>query len=94
MTTILYKILPGQAMTKKKSTLALICMLGLVLLIKTQTCYNQHQTGLTEVVNAAHDPAYSTWLGLGLVFLHNAFSSQAEVLRLGTQVCSFDFTVL
>ena len=81
-------------MPKKKSTLTLICMLGLVILIKTQTCYNQHQTGLTEVVNAAHDPAYSIWLGLGLVFLHNAFSSQAEVLRLGTQVCSFDFTVL
>ena len=55
-------------MTKKKISLTLTCMLGLVLLIKTQTRCINHPNGL------------------GLTFLCNAFSSQAEVIVLGTQV--------
>ena len=73
-------------MTKKKVSLTLTCMLGLVLLIKTQTRCINHPNGLIEVVYPLQDPASSIWLGLGLAFLYNAFSSQAEVLVFGTQV--------
>ena len=73
-------------MTKKKISLTLTCMLGLVLLIKTQTRCINHPNGLIDVVYPLQDPASSIWLGLGLTFLCNAFSSQAEVIVLGTQV--------
>ena len=77
---------PGLAMTKKKVSLTLTCMLGLVLLIKTQTRCINHPDGLIDIVYPLQDPASSIWLGLGLAFLYNAFSSQAEVIVLGTQV--------
>ena len=67
-------------MTKKKIGVTMVCMLGLILLIKTQTRYNYHENGLIDVVNPLDDHNSTVWLGLGLVFMYNMFSSQAEVL--------------
>jgi hypothetical protein len=78
--------IPGLAMTKKKISLTLTCMLGLVLLIKTQTRCINHPDGLIDLVYPLQDPSSTIWLGLGLAFLYNAFSSQAEVIVFGTQV--------
>ena len=73
-------------MTKKKIGVTMVCMLGLILLIKTQTRYNYHENGLIDVVNPLDDHNSTVWLGLGLVFMYNMFSSQAEVLRCNTRV--------
>ena len=77
-------------MTKKK--ISLTCMLGLILLIKTQTRCINHPDGLIDVVYPLQDPSSSIRLGLGLAFLYKVFSSQAEVIGLGTQVSNRKLT--
>ena len=77
-------------MTMKKAALALICTLGLLLLIKTQTSYKENLTGSTDVT----DPHSGIWFGLGLVFFHNVFSSQAEVLLQRSQVSIYKLPIL
>eukprot|EP00092_Neocalanus_flemingeri_P005622 GFUD01006054.1.p1 GENE.GFUD01006054.1~~GFUD01006054.1.p1 ORF type:complete len:354 (+),score=90.63 GFUD01006054.1:359-1420(+) len=72
----------GRAMTKKKTAVTIVSMLGLVLLIKNHTCYNCHQDGLIGGVDPLADPNSSIWIGFGLAFMYNIFSSKAEVLML------------
>ena len=81
-------------MTMKKAALALICTLGLLLLIKNQTRYKENLTGSTDVTDPLPDPHSGIWFGLGLVFFHNIFSSQAEVLLQRSQVSIYKLRFL
>lgn len=57
----------GQPINKKKSLLIMSCMVGLIILVKTQT------SSTTDL-----DPHSDIWQGLGLAFLHIVFSSLGE----------------
>lgn len=60
----------GQPINKKKSLLIMSCMVGLIILVKTQT------SSTTDL--PALDPHSDIWQGLGLAFLHIVFSSLGE----------------
>jgi len=63
----------GQPINKKKSLLIMSCMVGLIILVKTQT------SSTTDL-----DPHSDLWQGLGLAFLHIVFSSLGEVIIVQT----------
>lgn len=67
---ILMTTITGQPINKMKSLLIMSCMVGLIVLVKTQTSSTSELPAL--------DPHSDIWQGLGLAFLHLVCSSLGE----------------